>query len=31
VTLIVALVYVIANIAVDAFYVVADPRLRGQR
>jgi peptide/nickel transport system permease protein len=28
VTLIVALVYVIANIVVDALYVVADPRLR---
>jgi peptide/nickel transport system permease protein len=28
VTLIVALVYVFANIAVDAFYVIADPRLR---
>jgi peptide/nickel transport system permease protein len=30
VTLIVALVYVIANIAVDALYVVADPRLRAR-
>jgi peptide/nickel transport system permease protein len=30
VTLIVALVYVIANIVVDALYVVADPRLRAQ-
>ncbi len=28
VTLIVALVYVVANIVVDAFYVVADPRLK---
>ena len=28
VTLIVALVYVIANLVVDALYVVADPRLR---
>lgn len=30
VTLIVALVYVIANIVVDALYVVADPRLRAR-
>jgi peptide/nickel transport system permease protein len=30
VTLIVALVYVIANIVVDALYVVADPRLRSR-
>jgi peptide/nickel transport system permease protein len=30
VTLIVALVYVIANIVVDAIYVVADPRLRAR-
>jgi peptide/nickel transport system permease protein len=30
VTLIVALVYVLAGIAVDAFYVIADPRLRAR-
>ncbi|MDQ1528264.1 MAG: peptide/nickel transport system permease protein [Actinomycetota bacterium] len=30
VTLIVALTYVIANIVVDAFYVIADPRLRSR-
>jgi peptide/nickel transport system permease protein len=30
VTLIVALVYVLANVVVDALYVIADPRLRAQ-
>ena len=28
ITLIIALVYVLANLLIDALYVVADPRLR---